>query len=264
MIENLRSMLAYRSFIASGISRDIKAKYANTMLGAAWIFIQPVTMILIYTVIFSKVMHNRIPGQLGDFAYSVNLCAALLPWMFFTDLLTRIQGMYVENANFLKKMHFPRSCLTIIALGTAFFSFAIIYGFYLVFCFLVGSFPGFNVIYIIPVFIVQLLLTLSLGHFLAVAFVYFRDVGHITGLALQLLFWCTPIVYPFSILPAWVVKFVQINPFVGISRYYQNIYLLKQPGSYFWIMPALCWTVLFALLAYWAERRHGRNMVDDL
>jgi lipopolysaccharide transport system permease protein len=253
-----------RHFIISSAKREVHSRYANTLLGPAWVLLQPLMMITIYTLIFSKVMQNRLPESNDAFGYSIHLCAALLPWMFFTELLSRLQGMYVDNANLIKKLAIPRPALALVSIATCSFNFLIFMGLFFIFLILMGKFPTASILFIFIPLSLQLALTVTAGLFFAIANAYFRDTGHLIGIILQLGFWFTPIVYPFSILPEWTHTIVQINPFVGLSRYYQNIFLLNQPGDLFWLLPALLWTLLFLALSALTYKAHGKEVVDVL
>ena len=118
---------SFRTFILGSIRREISSRYKGTVMGSAWVVINPLMMIIIYTVIFSQVMHSRLNGVGGTYSYSIFLCAGLLPWLFFSDLVSKCQGAFVDNGNLLKKMHFPRGCLLVIALGNAGFNFLVIF-----------------------------------------------------------------------------------------------------------------------------------------
>ncbi len=84
--------------------RDFKLRYTGSILGTKWNYIHPLVMILVYTLVFSKVMGARLGDQTKPFEYSIYLCSALLPWNFFVDLLTRQTSCLTDNAAFLKKM----------------------------------------------------------------------------------------------------------------------------------------------------------------
>lgn len=79
----LMSIYNYRGFIGSSIKRDFQSRYKTSMLGAAWLVLQPLAMIIVYTVIFAEVMRARMPGDTGPFAYSIYICSGLLTWGFF-------------------------------------------------------------------------------------------------------------------------------------------------------------------------------------
>jgi lipopolysaccharide transport system permease protein len=107
----LSILWAYRGFILGSVNREFQLKYRNSLLGAAWTVINPLAMIVVYTVIFSQVMRAKLPGVDHGFAYSIYLCAGSLTWGLFAEIVGRGQNIFIENANLLKKISFPRMCL---------------------------------------------------------------------------------------------------------------------------------------------------------
>jgi len=169
-------------------------------------------MILVYTVIFSQIMRAKLPGVDSTFAYSIYLCAGVLTWGLFAEIIGRGQNVFIENANLLKKLSFPRICLPIIVVLNAGLNFAIIFGLFTGFLILSGNFPGEVFLAVFPVLVVQIVFSIGLGITLGVLNVFFRDVGQFFGIFLQFWFWFTPIVYPLTILPEEVRPLLVLNP----------------------------------------------------
>jgi len=107
MMGFLRPLWAYRGFIYGSVKREFQSKYRNSMLGVAWNILNPLAMILVYTVIFSEVMKAKLPGIEGNFGYSIYLCAGVLIWGLFAEVANRALNIFLENANLLKKLNFP-------------------------------------------------------------------------------------------------------------------------------------------------------------
>ncbi len=97
------SIWKYRGFIKSSVKREFQARYRGSLLGAAWTVLNPLAMILVYTLIFSQIMKARIPDSDTPFAYSIYLMAGLLPWTLFTEILMRSQSVFLDNANTIKR-----------------------------------------------------------------------------------------------------------------------------------------------------------------
>ncbi|SFN62683.1 lipopolysaccharide transport system permease protein [Izhakiella capsodis] len=260
----LMSIFNYRGFIGSSIKRDFQSRYKTSMLGAAWLVLQPLAMIIVYTVIFAEVMRARMPGDTGPFAYSIYICSGLLTWGFFAELVTRLQTVFVDNANFLKKINFPRICLPVISLGASFINFLIIFSLYLLFLLFTGNFPGIYIFGIIPLLIVQIIFSLGLGVILGVLNVFFRDVSQFMNILLQFWFWFTPIIYIIDILPKWASKWLMLNPMTGLIVGYQNIFVRKQwpDWSNLYLIGAL--SVILLIVALHLFRKHSGDMVDEL
>ena len=133
MIQHMRPIWAYRGFIKGSIQREFQSKYRNSLLGAAWNIINPLAMIVVYTVIFSQVMRAKLPGVESAYAYSIYLCAGVITWGLFAEITSRSQSMFLDNANMLKKLNFPRITLPLIVVLNAILNFAIILSLFLVF-----------------------------------------------------------------------------------------------------------------------------------
>ena len=191
-----RALWAYRGFILGSVQREFQSKYRNSLLGAAWTVINPLAMILVYTVIFAQVMRARLPGADSTFAYSIYLCAGVLTWGLFAEITGRAQNVFLENANLLKKLSFPRLCLPVTVVANAALNFGIVFALFTLFLIASGNFPGLPYLALLPVLAVQVLFAIGLGISLGVLNVFFRDVGQFFGIFLQFWFWLTPIVYP--------------------------------------------------------------------
>jgi hypothetical protein len=111
-------------------------------------------MILVYTLIFAQVMQSRLPGDTSRYGYSIYLCAGIFGWGLFAEITSRAQNMFIEQANLLKKISFPRICLPVIVLN-ALVNFAIIFGLFTVFLVLSGQFPGAVFLLLLPVLLLQ-------------------------------------------------------------------------------------------------------------
>src|SRR5437764_5708179 len=155
----LRGLWAYRGFVLGSVKREFQSKYTNAMLGALWSLLSPLAMIVVYTVIFSQVMHSRLPGAAPDarYAYSIYLCAGVLTWNLFAEIVARAQGMFLEQANLIKKISFPRICLPLIVVLNGLVNFGIIFGLFTVFMIASGTFPGAVFLALLPVLLVQVL-----------------------------------------------------------------------------------------------------------
>jgi lipopolysaccharide transport system permease protein len=263
-MQMLRALFAYRGFIFGSVRREFQAKYSNSLLGAAWTVINPLAMIVVYTVVFSQIMRAKLPGVDSQFAYSIYLCAGVLTWTFFSETVSRAQNVFLENANLLKKISFPRLCLPVIVVANASLNFAIIFGLFTIFLLFSGSFPGVVYLALFPVLLVQVLFSVGLGITLGVLNVFFRDVGQLFGVVLQFWFWLTPVVYPINILPAYVRDALRYNPMTNIITSYQNILVKGQWPDWSSLWPVTLIAVLLCLMGMQLFRKHAGEMVDEL
>ena len=217
---------AYRRFIFGSVSRELRARYTGSLLGVVWAFIQPLTLIVIYSVIFSKLMRPGLSGYDDQpFAYTIFLCSGLLLWMFFVELLTRSVGIFVQNGGLLKKIQFPRLTLPIIALLAAVLNYAIIMLWFLLLMVWTDFVPGVVVFGALPVIVIVAGLAVGLGLLGATINVYYRDVEHFTSVLTQFWFWLTPIIYPLDIVPASVRWLFEWNPIFPLVAAMQDMFL---------------------------------------
>lgn len=260
----LRSAWDYRGFILGSVKRDFQSRYRNSLLGAAWTVINPLAMIIVYTVIFSQVMRARLPNVDNGFAYSIYLCAGVLTWGLFAEISGRAQNIFVDSANLIKKISFPRICLPAIVVLTAGINFAIIFSLFILFLIATQNFPGVVFIGVVPVLIIQMAFAIGLGIIVGVLNVFFRDIGQFFSVVLQFWFWLTPIVYTAKILPPSVEPYVRWNPMTPLIAAYQDILVYGQwPNWNSLIYPTLLALVL-TMLALRLFRKRVGEMVDEL
>jgi lipopolysaccharide transport system permease protein len=264
MIPYLSDIYSFRGFILGSVKREFASRYRNSMLGAAWLILQPLAQILVYTLIFANVMQTRLPGTNTTFGYSIFLCAGVLTWGLFAEMVGRCQNMFIDNANLLKKLSFPRIALPVIVVLNTCINFTIIFGLFTAFLILSGNFPGWPFLAILPVLFVQILFALGLGMVIGVLNVFFRDVGQLFGIVLQFWFWLTPIVYPLSTLPDWVQKLVMLNPMTPVINAYQMILVHDALPPWRQLAPVFVLGMLFCFIGLWLFRRHAGEMVDEL
>jgi lipopolysaccharide transport system permease protein len=260
----IKALWAYRGFILGSVKREFQSKYRNSLLGAAWNIINPLAMIVVYTVIFAQVMRARLPGVDSTFAYSIYLCAGSLTWGLFAEMVGRSQNMFLDNANSLKKISFPRITLPIIVVANAGLNFAIVFGLFLAFLVLSGNFPGWVTLAIVPVLVLQIALAMGLGMVLGVLNVFFRDVGQFFGIFLQFWFWLTPIVYPAIILPESIKPYMAINPMAAVMAAYQGILVNQRCPQWLTLWPTALMAFSLCLLGLHLFKKNVGEMVDEL
>jgi len=260
----LAGVWRYRGFIRGSVQREFQARYRNSLLGAAWTILHPLAMIVVYTVIFSQVMGNRLKGVDGTFAYSIYLCAGLLTWGLFAEITGRAQSVFLDQANLLKKLQFPRICLPIVVVLNALVNFAIIFSLFTVFLVMSGSFPGWTFLAMAPVLAIQVLFAIGLGMVLGVLNVFFRDVGQFFNILLQFWFWFTPVVYPVTALPEEVRGALAWNPMAAIVAAYQGILVNHAMPDWRSLLPVTVAALLLCVLGLQMFRKRAGEMVDEL
>ena len=263
-MDMVKALWIYRGFILGSVKREFQSKYRNSLLGAGWTVLNPLAMIVVYTIIFAQVMRAKLPGVDTAFAYSIYLCAGVLTWGLFAEITGRAQNMFLEHANLLKKLSFPRLCLPVIVVSNASLNFAIVFGLFTAFLLMSGNFPGWSYLALLPVLAIQIAFSIGLGISLGVLNVFFRDVGQFFGIFLQFWFWLTPVVYPISILPERFQPLMSLNPMARLAGAYQTILVSGQWPNWQALLPVAVLALLLCALGFHLFRKHAGEMVDEL
>jgi len=178
--------------------------------------------------------------------------------------VSRGQTVFIDNANLIKKVSFPRICLPVVVVLTAGVNFAIIFGLFTVFLAVTGNFPGIVYLAVFPVLVLQVAFAIGLGVILGVLNVFFRDVGQFFAIVLQFWFWLTPIVYSEAILPESVRRLMAWNPMAAIVSAYQAILVNGAWPRWESLAPAFAASVLLCAFAVRLFLKRSGEMVDEL
>ena len=261
----LRALWSYRAFVLASVQREFDSKYRESLLGAFWSVANPLTMIAIYTIVFGQIMRSTLPGhETIPFAFSVRLCAGVITWTLFAEMLGRLSNVFLEHGNLIKKANFPRICLPAIVVLSALVNFVIVFALFLVFLLIVGQWPGWTLIALVPLIVLQILFTLGLGIFLGTLNVFFRDVGQLTGVTLQFWFWLTPIVYTLEAVPDPFKTWLQYNPLQPLISAYQAIFLDRSLPDFTSLVPLALLTFGFLLIGARFFLARVGELVDEL
>jgi len=209
---NLQELWTYRELLYFLIWRDMKVRYKQTVLGAAWAIIQPLSTMIVFTIVFGRLA--RIPSE--GVPYPMFSFAALVPWTFFANGLTRAANSMISNSNLIKKVYFPRLIMPVAGTLSGIVDFCI------AFIVLLGMMLFYHItptllILWLPLFLLLAWITaLGVGLWLSAMNVQFRDIGYIVPFLTQFWLYATPVAYPSSLLQEPWRTLYAINPMVGV------------------------------------------------
>ena len=192
--------------------RDIKVRYKQTVLGVFWAILQPLFMMVIFSVFFGKLVDVPSDG----IPYPIFSYTALVPWTFFANGVLFASNSLVNNAHMLKKIYFPRLTMPIASIGACIIDFMLAFVVLLGMLFMYGQNPTLNVIWLPFFFMLACITALGVSFWLSALNVQFRDVRYIVPFVLQVWLFATPIVYPSSLLPEPWQTLYGINPMAGV------------------------------------------------
>ncbi|NUM54137.1 MAG: ABC transporter permease [Candidatus Hydrogenedentes bacterium] len=267
----VRELLRSRGLLWDLISKDLRARYRNAVMGFVWAVLQPILMMLILYVVFGKIFGGRFAVTGGDdHPYELMLLTALIFWQFFASAFSRATVSLIDNADLIKKVYFPRELIPIASMGNSIVNLAI--GLLV----LIGMYSyhdhpvGIGVVWAGLVFVVQCALLIGLALLCSSLNVRFRDVGYAVEVGLMMGFYATPIFYSTDALriaagnyPA-VLTLYALNPMVGIVSAYRTALL----GNEFPPMSELGWPTICALgiliVGAFVFRRMSPTIADHL
>lgn len=245
--------------------REFHGKYRESLLGAFWSIANPLAMILIYTLIMGQLMRPTLPGyEQTPYAFPIYLCAGVITWNLFAEVVARLTSSFLDNGHLIKKSSFPRICLPIIVLLSALINFALVMGIYLLFLALIGHWPGWHLLGMLPLLALQLAFALGLGMLLGTLNVFFRDVGQLTGVVLQFWFWLTPIIYTLAALPEKARPLIEGNPMAPLMQSYQQIFLTHNWPNWSSLLNLLLLSLTLLAIAGWFFNARAGELVDEL
>ncbi len=248
MIAHVQNLFHFRELIGMWAFREIRVRYKQSLLGAAWAVLQPLALMLMFTFVFSKIA--RIPT---DQPYPIFSYTALLPWTLFATSISFGVNSLINNMNLVTKTYFPREVLPLGVIGAALFDFLIASSIFVLLMIYYEVPVTIHFLWIPVLLIVQIFLMLGVILIGSALTVFYRDVRFIVPLGLQLWMYATPIIYPVKLveesLPQYRTLYA-LNPMVGIVESYRDVILEGVPPNFTDLGIAAAVSVILFFVAY--------------
>ena len=252
MREVIANMIQHRDLIVSFVRRDIKARYKQTALGVAWSLIQPLSMMIVFTLVFS--IFARVPSD--GIPYPVFAYSALIFWTFFSNSISGGTVAMVSNGVLIRKIYFPRETLLVSVILSGLLDLTVAS---LLF---IGMALTLTALWVFPLLLLQITLAFGVTSLTSAAHVNFRDIGHGLPLLLQLWMFATPVAYPIGVIPDWLRPFYLLNPMATIIDGYRRAVILGVAPD----LPALALsaavTIVLTYVALAVFKRAERTFAD--
>jgi lipopolysaccharide transport system permease protein len=208
----LREIWEYRELLYFFTWRDIKVRYKQTVLGAAWAVIQPFFTMVVFSLFFGKLA--RVPSD--GIPYPIFSYAALVPWTFFANGVTNSSNSLVGGGNLIKKIYFPRMVVPTASVLSGLVDFVIAFTVLVAMMLFYGVYPTGNIVWLPFLLVLAFATALGVGFWLSALNVQFRDVRYVTPFLVQFWLFATPIAYPSSLLGEPWRTLYGVNPMVGV------------------------------------------------
>jgi len=254
----LQELAENRHLVLSFAKRDIRAKYKQTIFGIAWAVIQPLSLMVVFTFVFS--LFARIPSE--GLPYPIFSYSVLIFWTFFASCVAQGTIAMTANATLIRKIYFPRETLLLAVMISAFVDLSIAA------LILAGMFLYYQItlsaamLWVIPLLGLQILFVLTVILITSSVQAFYRDVGHALPLLLQLWMYASPIAYPLSSVPDWLKPVYLLNPMAGIIDGYRRALLHGTHPDFAYLAIAYPVAILTVGVAYLFFKRAERSFAD--
>ncbi len=255
---SLRELWSYRELLYFFVWRDVKVRYKQVALGVAWVVIQPIMMVTLFSLLFGRFLNAPSEGA----PYAVFVLAALMPWQLFATALNQSANSLVVNQDLITKIHFPRILLPIAAVLAGLIDFCV------ALLVLVGLLAYHGIvpsatIFLLPVFVIGMLLTaLAVGVGLSALNTRYRDVQHLLPTLTQFWFFATPIAYSSTLVPeSWRIL-LGLNPMAGVAEGFRWALLGQELTVGPMILVSLALSTVLAVVAILYFQRMTSTFAD--
>ena len=239
---NFRELWEYRELLYFLVWRDVKVRYKQTVIGAAWAIIQPVMTMVVFSIFFGSLA--KIPSD--GLPYPIFFYSALLPWTYFAQALTSTTNSMVDNQRLITRVYFPRVILPLAAALTGVVDFVIAFSVLLLMLVWYGVMPSLAVVLIPFFFLLTVVTALGVGLWLAALNAMYRDVRYTLPFLIQFWMFASPVVYPSSLVPIQWQWLYGLNPMAGvISGFRWALTGVGQPPGVLFAASAVAMVIIF-------------------
>lgn len=227
----LKDVWETRQMLMGLAKNDFKARYSGSLLGFLWAFIQPLSMVAIYWFVFKFGLKSN---PVGDVPFILWLISGLIPWMFLSETITAGGNCMVEYNYLVKKIVFKIEILPLVKVISAAFTHLFLVAVMILIYLFSGFYPDLYYLQILYYILGAVVLIAGIVYLISALNVFVKDTLNIVGIVIQALFWSTPIVWDYSIMPPTVQMLLKLNPFYYIIMGFRDCFIYKK---FFWERP---------------------------
>ncbi|MBN8549810.1 MAG: ABC transporter permease [Deltaproteobacteria bacterium] len=259
MLENLREIVKFRALISALVARHLSMRYRGSMLGFLWSFLNPLCLMLVYTLVFRY--YIRFSGVEN---YTIFMFCGLLPWIWFSSGLLEGTSSIVASGHLITKSMFPAHILPLVSVLTCMINFLLSLPLLFIFIFAAGL-PFHATLLMLPLCIViQMIFIFGMSLALGSINVQFRDVQHILGNFLTFLFFLCPVVYSASTVPQRFRFTLELNPFASLIMMYHSLIMDGVIPPLWDVAYVAAWALLSLLIGNFLYNRYRDSFAELL
>jgi len=260
MLSHTKELYDHRDLLRMWTLREIKIRYKQSVLGAAWAILQPLVLMLMFTAVFSVIA--RVPSD--GIPYPVFSYTALLPWTFFSTSISFAVPSLVGNMKLVTNIYFPREVLPLASVIAAFVDFSVASTVFLLLMVFYRVPLHLTLLWVPLLVATQIALILGVVLFASTLIVWYRDIRFVVPLAVQLWMYASPIIYPVSLVPERWRALYMLNPMAGLIESYRRTILHGQPPQALYLGWAALVAVALLLLGYRYFKRSEARFADEI
>ena len=215
--------------------RDLKERYASSILGPLWIVLYPLLLMGVVTIVFSFFFSNQILGV----PYSLFVLTGFIHWIYFSQSVSYLTRSFLNQRNLIANAKFPLLAILISVIISRFIDYLVGFTLLIILLLIFHQLSFFKLLLIIPLILFQTLMQLGLGLIFASLNMIWRDIQYLVDVGIQILFYVTPIIYTLEIVPSHLHNFFLLNPLVLFFTNYQNILLKSEINWLYFLLAAV-------------------------
>ena len=258
LVESFQELHRYRHLLRAWTVRQIKVRYKQSVLGGLWAILQPLSVAIVFSIVFSYFIKVPTDGA----PHIIFYYAGMLPWIFFATSVTMGASSLVSNTNIVTKIYLPREILPLSAVFATLLDFFVASLVYVGLAFIYQVSVGPSLVLLPFLVITQFLFTASVALVVAALNVFYRDIRFVVPLALQIYMYATPLIYPLSLVPQSIMPIYMLNPMASLLHSYRLILVYGRWPDPVHLGSALLISIVLALTSYAFFTAKARHFAD--
>jgi len=254
----LKDLIKHRELLQQFTLREIRIRYKQTVLGVLWAILQPLSMMIIFSIVFSKFAKIKT----GGIPYPIFYYSALLPWTFFASSVTFGITSIVRNMNLVTKVYFPREIFPLSSIFACFIDFLVASTIFIGMMIFYKVEFSLNLLFFPLLVFIQIIFTCGICFLGSALNVYFRDIRFAVPLGIQLWMFLTPIIYPLEMVPKKYLYIYLLNPMAGLIDSYRRIFLKSQSPNFLYLEEAIIISISLFFISWFLFKRLEKNFAD--
>lgn len=253
-----KELYQYRELLKTNVHKEIRGKYKGSILGVLWSFLNPLLMVAVYAIVFPYIM------RMTQDNYLVFLITGVIPWVFFTAVVTSGCNCVWINGGIIKKVYFPRVILPLSVVTAALINFLISCVIILIFVFFSGIGFSINILWLPVIALIQSAFSLGLLLALSAINVYVKDIEYLVQFLMNLAFYATPIIYNAAMFPEQYRWILYLNPMAHIIDAYRSIFYYKAMPNLHHLLIVGIGSFIVLIIGYTIFKKLEKGFAEEL